>query len=97
MSLTLTENAVEAVKEIVASAPEAQESSGMRIVAHEAADGQAAFELSIASVPAEDDEVIEEQGARVFLESSASDLLGGKALDARIDSDRQVAFLIGDQ
>ncbi len=97
MSLALTENAVAAVKEVVASAPEAQESSGMRIVAHEAADGQPSFELSIASVPAEDDEVIEEQGARVFLDSNASDLLESRELDARVDSDRHVAFVIGDQ
>jgi len=97
MSLTLTENAVEAVKEIVASAPGDQDSSGMRIVASETAEGRASFELSIASVPGEDDEVIEEQGARVFLESGASDLLGDKSLDARVGSDRQIAFLIGDQ
>ncbi len=97
MSLALTENAVAAVKEVVASAPEAQESSGMRIVAHEGADGQASFELSIASVPGEDDEVIEEQGARVFLDSNASDLLESRELDARVDSDRHIAFVIGDQ
>ncbi|HEX5583104.1 hypothetical protein [Gaiella sp.] len=97
MSLTLTENAVEAVKEIVASAPEVQESSGMRIVASEAADGRASFELSIAAIPSEDDEVIEEQGARVFLESSASDLLDDKSLDARVGDDRQIAFVIGEQ
>ena len=97
MSLTLTDNAVEAVKEIVASAPGDQDSSGMRIVASETAEGRASFELSIASVPGEDDEVIEEQGARVFLESGASDLLDDKSLDARVGSDRQIAFLIGDQ
>lgn len=97
MSLTLTDNAVAAVKEIVASAPEAEESSGMRIVARQTPDGQASFELSIAQVPLEDDEVIEEQGARVFLESNASDILGSKELDARVDADRQIAFLIGDR
>jgi iron-sulfur cluster assembly protein len=97
MSLTLTENAVAAVKEIVASAPDAQESSGMRIVASEAGDGRASFELSIATVPSEDDDVIEEQGARVFLESNASNLLDDKALDARVGADRQIAFVIGDQ
>jgi Fe-S cluster assembly iron-binding protein IscA len=69
----------------------------MRIVASAASDGQASFELSIAAVPSEDDEVIEEQGARVFLESSASDLLDDKSLDARVGDDRQIAFLIGDQ
>jgi Fe-S cluster assembly iron-binding protein IscA len=88
---------VEAVREIVASAPDAQESSGMRIVASEMPDGRASFELSIASVPAEDDEVIEEQGARVFLEAMTSDLLESKELDARVDSDQRVAFVIGER
>jgi iron-sulfur cluster assembly protein len=97
MSLTLTENAVEAVKEIVASVPDAQESSGMRIVANETTDGRASFELSIAAVPGENDEVIEEQGARVFLESTASNLLDDKSLDARVDAERQIAFVIGEQ
>jgi Fe-S cluster assembly iron-binding protein IscA len=97
MSLALTDNAVAAVKEVVASVPETQESSGMRIVAHQGTDGQASFELSIAPVPAEDDEVIEEHGARVFLEAMTSGLLESKELDARVDSDRHVAFVIGDQ
>ena len=52
MSLALTDNAVAAVKEVVASVPETQESSGMRIVAHQGTDGQASFELSIAPVTA---------------------------------------------
>jgi iron-sulfur cluster assembly protein len=47
-------------------------------------------------VPAEDDEVIEEQGARVFLEPDAASLLGDKALDASV-KENQVAFTIADQ
>ena len=47
-------------------------------------------------MPAEDDEVIEEHGARVFVESEAASLLDDKLLDATVDHD-QVAFLILDQ
>jgi Fe-S cluster assembly iron-binding protein IscA len=57
---------------------------------------QANFQLSVVPVPAEDDEVIEDQGARVFLEPQAASLLGDKVLDASID-ENQVAFTIADQ
>lgn len=51
------------------------------------------FALSITELPSDDDEVIEEQGARVFLETGASQLLDDKALDARVDAD-QIAFVV---
>jgi Fe-S cluster assembly iron-binding protein IscA len=47
-------------------------------------------------LPAEDDEVIEEHGARVFLEPAAASLLDDKVLDANVEEDR-VAFTIADQ
>lgn len=97
MSLTLTDSAVEAVKEIVASVPDAPDSSGLRIAASEMEGGDAAFALSLATVPGEDDEVIEEQGARVFLTETASELLGDKSLDARVGEDEKIAFVIADQ
>jgi len=54
------------------------------------------FQLSVVALPGEDDEVIEEQGARLFLDPEAASLLGDKILDARIESN-QVAFTIADQ
>jgi len=60
--LALTDSAVEAVKSIVSSSDEASETSGLRMVA-ERAGTQANLELSVVSLPAEDDEVIDEQGA----------------------------------
>jgi iron-sulfur cluster assembly protein len=91
--LALTDNAVEAVKSIVSSSE--SEASGLRVVA-ERAGTQANFQLSVAPLPAEDDEVIEEQGARVFLEPEAASLLDDKVLDASIEQN-QVAFTIADQ
>jgi Fe-S cluster assembly iron-binding protein IscA len=93
--LALTENAVEAVKNIVSSSEEASETSGLRMVA-ERAGMQAHFKLSVVALPAEDDEVVEEQGARVFLEPDAASLLEDKVLDASVEQD-QVAFTITDQ
>jgi iron-sulfur cluster assembly protein len=93
--LALTDNAVEAVKNIISSSDEPSEMSGLRMVA-ELAGTRANFNLSVVPLPAEDDQVIEEQGARVFLEPEAASLLDDKVLDASIEQDH-VAFTIADQ
>jgi iron-sulfur cluster assembly protein len=51
---------------------------------------------SLAAGPAEDDQVIEEHGAHVFLEARAASYLDDKLLDANIDG-QQVRFAVGDQ
>lgn len=93
--LALTDNAVEAVQEILSSSDETPELGGLRLVA-EPAGGRMNFQLSVVALPAEDDEVIEARGARVFLDPEAASLLGDKVLDASVESD-QVAFAIVDQ
>ena len=62
----------------------------------ERAGTQANFQLSFVPLPAEDDEVIEEQGARVFVQAEAASLLDDKVLDANVDQN-QVAFVILDR
>jgi iron-sulfur cluster assembly protein len=84
--LALTDSAVQAVKDIVSSA-EVAETGGLRMVA-ERAGMQANLQLNVVPLPAEDDEVIEEQGARVFLETEAASLLDDKVLDASVDQNR---------
>jgi iron-sulfur cluster assembly protein len=93
--LALTDDAVEAVRNIVSSSDELPETGGLRLVA-ERAGTQAKLQLSVVALPAEDDEVIEEQGVRVFLEPEAAALLDDKVLDASIEQD-QVEFTIADQ
>jgi iron-sulfur cluster assembly protein len=93
--LALTEGAAEAVKGILSSSDEVSETGGLRIVA-ERAETQANFQLSVVSLPAEDDEVIDEEGARIFLEPEAASLLDDKVLDASVEQN-QVAFTIADQ
>jgi iron-sulfur cluster assembly protein len=93
--LALTDNAVEAVKGLVSFSDEAVATSGLRLVADQVGN-QVSFQLSVVTLPAEDDEVIEEQGARVFLEPQAASLLDDKVLDASLEEDR-VAFAIADQ
>jgi iron-sulfur cluster assembly protein len=93
--LALTDSAVEAVKNIVSSSEEDSETSGLRLTA-EREGTQASFQLSLVSLPAEDDEVIEAHGARVFLEAEAASLLDDKVLDASVEQN-QVAFTIAEQ
>jgi Fe-S cluster assembly iron-binding protein IscA len=93
--LALTDNAVEAVQEILSSSDEVPEVGGLRLVA-EPAGGQLNIQPSVVALPGEDDEVIEEQGARVFLDPDAASLLDDKILDASIEPN-QVAFTIADQ
>ncbi len=93
--LALTDSAVQAVKDIISSSDEVADKGGLRTVA-ERTGMQANFELSVVPLPAEDDEVIEEQGVRVFLELEAATLLDDKVLDASVEQN-QVAFTIADQ
>jgi Fe-S cluster assembly iron-binding protein IscA len=93
--LALTDDAVEAVRNIVSSSDELSETGGLRLVA-ERAGAQTGLQLSVVALPAEDDEVIEEQGARVFLEPEAAAVLDDKVLDARIEQN-QVEFTIADR
>ena len=93
--LALTDSAVQAVKHIVSSSDEFSETGGLRMVAEQTG-MQTSLELSVVPLPAEDDEVIEEQGARVFLEREAAALLEDKVLDASVEQN-QAAFTIADQ
>ena len=92
--LALTDNAVEAVKGIVSSSEEVPESGGVRVVAGRSGT-EPNFELSVVSLPGEDDEVIEEHGARLFLDPDAASLKD-KVLDASVEQNR-VAFTLVDQ
>lgn len=94
--LAITETAVEAIKGVVAT-QELPESAGVRIVADRASEPEGALEVSVAATPAEDDEVIEEAGAQVFLEPRAAEILEDKVLDAEVDQQGQVSFAVGEQ
>ena len=93
--LALTDNAAEAVEQIVTSSEVDSEARGMRVVAERAAT-ETYFHLSVVPLPAEDDEVIEEAGARIFLDPEAASLLDDKVLDVSVEQN-QLAFTIGNQ
>lgn len=93
--LVLTDAAAEAVRAIVGSSEDAAETGGLRVVAEPEGD-HVTLQFNVAVVPAEDDDVVEESGARVFLEPVAASLLDDKLLDASLDGDT-IAFLLTDQ
>ncbi|GAA3759963.1 hypothetical protein GCM10022240_10650 [Microbacterium kribbense] len=87
--LTLTENAATAVKSIVSNGADA-DTAGLRI--HSADDQTAGFALTIAPTPEAEDAVVEESGARVFLDAGATLALNDQVLDAQVGEDGAVRF-----
>jgi iron-sulfur cluster assembly protein len=87
--LTLTDNASTIVKEISAQIPEA---AGLRITS-ESAD-QSSFEVEPAPAAEPGDEVVEQDGATLYLDEAASLQLDDKVLDAAVDQNGGVQFAL---
>lgn len=92
--LFLTENATEVIRAI-GRQPEAPDSAGLRIAAP--SDGSEKLTVAAASTPEEGDQVMEQEGARVFLEPEAAALLDNMVLDARVQDDGAVQFELAAQ
>jgi iron-sulfur cluster assembly protein len=92
--LAITETAATAIKSLTASQEQPDE-AGVRIAARETADLDTpdSLKLSVVDGPAEDDQVVDEHGAHVFLEQHAASYLDDKLLDADIDG-HQVRFVV---
>jgi Fe-S cluster assembly iron-binding protein IscA len=88
--LTLTETATSEIRNIIAD-PQVPDGCGLRIANDPAAGG---LTLTLATAPAEDDKVLDEDGARVFLEPQAAVMLDDKSLDAAKDTDGQLRFTV---
>jgi Fe-S cluster assembly iron-binding protein IscA len=98
--LVVTEHAGQAIESIMANA-EMPDGSGLRI---DASDEPLAtvdrsgvpLQLEVASQPAEQDQVVSEGGAKVFIAPRAVPILDDKVLDVQVRED-QVQFVIGPQ
>jgi iron-sulfur cluster assembly protein len=88
--LTMTDSAALEIRNLIAH-PEIPDDAGVRIAS--TADG--ALTLSLAGGPNDGDAVVESEGARVFVEPEASELLDDKELDAGTDPEGNVQFSIG--
>lgn len=92
--LTLTNNATLVITSIT-DRPEVPAGSGLRIAAD--AEDLNSLNLSLAPQPTEGDKVMEESGARVFLEPVASSLLDDMILDADVDDQGGAQFFLAAQ
>lgn len=91
--LTLTENASTVVKTLVEQ--NGGGDAGLRI-SQDAPDSPALHVIPSEN-PQPGDQVVEEDGARVFLEEVAADTLEDKILDAQVDDRGGVQFTIASQ
>jgi iron-sulfur cluster assembly protein len=95
--LALTSDAQQAIEGVL-SATSIPDGAGLRIAPPVGDDAAASDELqvTIAQVPAEADQVIDADGARVFVDEAAVEFLDDKVLDASISGD-EVRFALAEQ
>ena len=90
--LTLTPTAAEVVRTLVEQSPE-PDSGGLRIAASDLAGEGVELELSLVGEPEALDETVEQEGATVYLDPGAAELLDDKLLDAQV-ADDHVTFVL---
>ncbi|HVA31168.1 MAG TPA: iron-sulfur cluster biosynthesis family protein [Gaiellaceae bacterium] len=93
--LVLTDQAREVIKEIVEGG-EVAPGGGLRITAANESNGDTALEFELADAPLEGDEVVEEDGATVFLDEVAASVLADMTLDVETHGDH-FHFSLGEQ
>jgi Fe-S cluster assembly iron-binding protein IscA len=90
--LTVTREASKAIQTLTDQIPQT-ETAGLRISVENGEDGSAQLALSIAETPFPADEVIESEGATVYLAEPVVEFMDDKTLDATVQ-DEGVAFSI---
>ncbi|QSB15431.1 adhesin [Natronosporangium hydrolyticum] len=91
--LTVTDNAAAAIRSLTTQ-PDVPDGAGLRIATDASA---GALQLSVSAGPHEGDQVVDESGARLFLDGDAALLLDDKALDATVDDQGSVQFALAEQ
>jgi Fe-S cluster assembly iron-binding protein IscA len=89
--LALTENVTEIVKQLTEEVPAM---SGVRIAAEP--DGQS-LSVTPADRAAPNDQVVEQDGATVYVDGAATELLDDMVLDGGVDEDGNIQFALGQQ
>jgi iron-sulfur cluster assembly protein len=90
--LTMTENAIDAIKRL------APGDAGLRVFTTDLPTEtvQQSLQVEVTEGPGPADQVLDAEGARVFLEPAAATLLEDKVLDAALDGD-SVRFAVGER
>jgi Fe-S cluster assembly iron-binding protein IscA len=91
--LAVTDNAATAIRDIT-SQEAVPIGSGLRIAADE---NGSSLTLSLVAKPFDGDQVLDSQGARLFLDNQAALLLDDKELDVTVDPTGDVQFAVADQ
>jgi iron-sulfur cluster assembly protein len=96
--LTITNDAAEAIR-VVRDALELPESAGLRIsTAPQSMNGTGpSFAVEFAPQPTPEDQVLEGEGAQIFLAPEAEAALDDKQLDADIEAGGEIKFTIEDR
>ncbi|MBL0746261.1 Fe-S cluster assembly protein HesB [Nocardioides baculatus] len=89
--LALTENVTEIVKKLEEEVPAI---SGLRIATEP--DGQS-LSVSPADQAAPGDQVVEQDGATIYVDEAAAVLLDDKILDGGVDAEGNIEFALGQQ
>ncbi|MFI6328461.1 iron-sulfur cluster biosynthesis family protein [Micromonospora chersina] len=86
--LTMTENAIMVIRDL-ANQQDVAEAGGLRI----AADTDAgSLSIELVEQPIQGDQVVDNQGARIFLDADAAELLNETSVDATVDDEGIVQF-----
>jgi iron-sulfur cluster assembly protein len=94
--LTLTDSAVQVIR-TVTSQPELSPETGLRIATQEQPEDAGTLALAVADGPQMGDEIVEEEGARVYLEPNAASILDEMTLDASVDEQGDVTFRLAEK
>ena len=95
--LSLTDRPAAAIQVLTSSSELPPETAGLRIVAADPSlnGNPEQFSAVLATGPDAGDQVVESGPARIFLESTAATVLDGRELDATVDVDGSVKFVVG--
>ena len=89
--LVLTDTAATVINSL-GDQPGWNDAAGIRIAGPN--DGSSQLDLAAAEAPIEGDQVVEQDGARVFLEPGAARMLDDMVLDAAVQDDGSVQFTL---
>ena len=86
--LTMTDNAMMVIRDLAVQ-QDVAEGGGLRI----AADTDAgSLSIELVPQPIQGDQVVDSQGARIFLDADAAELLNDTSVDATVDDEGIVQF-----
>ena len=91
--LTLTDRAAATIRSLT-SQPGIPEDTGLRMSLQENDPGTLTLSLE---GPQPDDAVVEDGGARVFIQRDAASIVDDRELDAQLDDQGRASFMLGSQ